>query len=93
MVCDWIRYYSCYFSTHFTKCTYRRTKTTYKEQRIENPTTHKNNKYPTDDIIINYDNGEVVASNGQYQFEIKQRPPEKVNGDPFVVITREHQKS
>lgn len=63
-----------------------------KEQRIENPTTHKNNKYPTDDIIINYDNGEVVASNGQYQFEIKQRPPEKVNGDPFVVITREHQK-
>ncbi|MBE7105103.1 peptidase M56 [Bacillus cereus] len=63
-----------------------------KEQRIGKSATYKINKYPIDDIIINYNNGEVLAANGQYQFEIKSRPPEGINGDPYVVITREQQE-
>lgn len=63
-----------------------------KEQKIGKSGTHNINKYPTDDLIINYANGEVFAANGQYQFEIQERTPEKINGDPNIVITREYQK-
>ncbi len=63
-----------------------------KEKKIGKFGTHNINKYPTDDLIINYANGEVFAANEQYQFEIQERPPEKINGDPNIVITREYQK-
>lgn len=63
-----------------------------KEQKIGKSGTYNINKYPTDDLIINYANGEVFAANGQYQFEIQERTPEKINGDPNIVITREYQK-
>ncbi len=62
------------------------------EQRIGKSATYKITKYPIDDIILNYNNGEVLAVNGQYQFEIKSRPPEVFNGDPYVVITKEMQE-
>ncbi len=63
-----------------------------KQLTKESPATHKNNKYPTGAIIINYGIGEVSASNGQYQFEIKQKPSGKVNGNQNMVITRENQE-
>ncbi len=63
-----------------------------KQQKIGKFGTYNINKYPTEDIVINYANGELFAANGKYQFEIKERPPEKINGDPNIVITREYQK-
>ncbi|KKZ90877.1 hypothetical protein B4147_0240 [Bacillus wiedmannii] len=66
---------------------------TKKEQKIEKSTTHKTNINPIGALAIDYGNGQVLASNEHYQFEVQQRSPEKISGDSYIVITREQQEA
>ncbi|PKJ52632.1 peptidase M56 [Bacillus sp. SN10] len=68
-------------------------KQTIKEQKTEESTTHKTNKNPIGALTIDYGNGEVSATNGQYQFEVQQKSPEKISGDSYIVIPREQQEA
>lgn len=63
-----------------------------KEQSIGKSATYKITQDPIADITLNYNDGEVIASNVKYQLEIKERPPERVNGATSVVIDRKLQK-
>ncbi|MFD0771301.1 hypothetical protein ACFQZ1_21410 [Bacillus sp. CGMCC 1.60114] len=42
-------------------------------------------------LSINFENAKVFAANEQ--FEIKQTPSENINGDRYLVVTREQQEA